>query len=50
MPVLTYIDRDKNFPIVIADVFQKTTQQTPGRVVVACTRRLAHYDLLTRED
>ena len=30
--------------IVIVDVFQKTTQQTPTRVIQDCRRRLAQYD------
>lgn len=36
--------------IVIADVFQKTTQQTPTRVILDCQRRLRQYDVLSRED
>lgn len=36
--------------IVIADVFQKTTQQTPPRVIADSARRLGLYDQLTRED
>ena len=36
--------------IVIADVFQKTTQQTPRHVVADCKRRLRLYDQVTRED
>jgi phage-related protein len=36
--------------IVIADVFQKTTQQTPTRVIQDCQRRLRQYDALSRED
>jgi phage-related protein len=36
--------------IVIADVFQKTTRQTPVRVIADCKRRLALYDQVTRED
>ena len=35
---------------VIADVFQKTTPQTPARVIADCARRLALYDRLTPED
>lgn len=35
--------------IVIADVFQKTTQQTPNRVIQDCRRRLARYDAATNE-
>jgi phage-related protein len=35
--------------IIIADVFQKTTQQTPARVVADCARRLRLYDETTRE-
>jgi len=34
---------DKN-AIVIADVFEKKTQQTPKRVIEACKRRLRDYD------
>ncbi len=30
--------------IVIADVFQKTTQKTPKRVIENCQRRLKLYD------
>jgi phage-related protein len=30
--------------IVIADVFAKTTRQTPDRVVMECRRRLRLYD------
>ena len=36
--------------IVIADVFQKTTQQTPPRVIADCARRLGLYDQVTREE
>ncbi|MCX5767436.1 MAG: type II toxin-antitoxin system RelE/ParE family toxin [Gemmatimonadetes bacterium] len=36
--------------VVIADVFQKTTQQTPARVLADCSRRLKLYDRLTQED
>ncbi len=35
--------------IVIADVFPKTTQQTPTRVIADCKRRLRLYDQLNRE-
>ncbi len=41
------LDRDA---IVIADVFQKTTQQTPVRVIYDCQRRLSAYDAAGRED
>lgn len=41
------LDRDA---IVIADVFQKTTQQTPVRVIQACRRRLAQYDAAAGAD
>lgn len=34
--------------IVIADVFQKTTAQTPTRVIDDCRRRLRLYDAATR--
>ena len=30
--------------ILIADVFQKTTQTTPVHIIVACKRRLRRYD------
>lgn len=30
--------------IVIADVFRKTTRQTPQRVIATCKRRLTQYD------
>lgn len=36
--------------VVMADVFQKTTQQTPARVIADCKRRLKQYDQLARED
>ena len=36
--------------IVLADVFRKTTQQTPTRVIADCKRRLRLYDQLSRED
>lgn len=36
--------------IVIVDVFQKTTQQTPVRVIQDCRRRLARYDAAVGED
>ena len=36
--------------IVLADVFPKTTQQTPARVMTDCKRRLRLYDQLSRED
>ena len=36
--------------IVIADVFPKTTQHTPARVIADCKRRLRLYDQLSRED
>jgi phage-related protein len=41
------LDRDA---IIIADVFQKTTQATPARVIADCARRLKQYDHVTRED
>ena len=34
--------------IVIADVFAKTTQQTPKQVIETCQRRLAKYDEATK--
>ena len=36
--------------IVIADVFQKTTQQTPSHVIDDCRRRLRLYDAAARGD
>lgn len=36
--------------VVIADVFRKTTQRTPVRVIADCARRLEHYDRLTGEE
>lgn len=36
--------------VVIAEVFQKSTRQTPVRVISESERRLALYDQLTRED
>ena len=39
--IIYRIDQDA---IVIADVFAKTTQQTPKRVIDACRNRLARYD------
>ena len=30
--------------IIIADVFQKKTAQTPVAVIQRCKRRLSHYD------
>jgi phage-related protein len=35
--------------IVIGDVFRKTTQQTPPRVIADCKRRLRLYDQLSGE-
>ena len=36
--------------ILIVDVFQKSTQQTPTRILQDCQRRLRQYDALSRED
>ena len=36
--------------VVIADVFQKTTQQTPHRIIVECQRRLQRYDSVANEE
>lgn len=41
--IIYRIDEDA---IVIADVFRKTTQQTPKRVIEDCRRRLRLYDAL----
>jgi phage-related protein len=43
--VMYRIDADA---ILIADVFQKTTAQTPARVIDDCRRRLRLYDAATR--
>ena len=45
--VVYRIDADA---IVIADVFQKTTAQTPVRVLEDCRRRLRLYDAAHRGD
>jgi phage-related protein len=42
--IIYRIDRDA---IIIADVFQKTTQQTPKRVIDDSRRRLRQYDALS---
>jgi phage-related protein len=39
--IIYRIDKDA---IVIADVFDKKTQQTPKRVIETCKRRLRDYD------
>jgi len=39
--IIYRIDRDA---VVIADVFEKKTQETPKRVIDACKRRLRDYD------
>jgi phage-related protein len=53
---LRIVDRDKTWRIIykidvdviiIADVFQKTTQQTPKRAIDDCRRRLRQYDALS---
>jgi phage-related protein len=53
---LRIVDRDKTWRIiyrvdrdavVIVDVFRKTTQQTPKRVMDDCRRRLSQYDALS---
>jgi phage-related protein len=36
--------------IVVADVFRKTTQATPKRVIDDCQRRLRLYDAAVRDD
>jgi phage-related protein len=36
--------------IVIAEVFQKTTQQTPKQVIEICKRRLRQYDRIVGGD
>jgi phage-related protein len=56
---LRVVDADKTWrivyridpdAIVIADVFQKTTRQTPRLVIETCKRRLRQYDVLTPEE
>ncbi len=44
--IIYRIDSDA---IVIADVFQKTTQKTPKRAIENCQRRLKLYDLSSGE-
>jgi phage-related protein len=50
---LRIVDRDRTWRIIyridedailVADVFQKTTQTTPVHTIVACKRRLRGYD------
>jgi phage-related protein len=50
---LRIVDQDKTWRIVyridedailVADVFQKTTEATPVHIIVACKRRLRSYD------
>ena len=36
--------------VVIAEVFQKTTQQTPPRVIADCKRRLRQYEIAANEE
>ena len=45
--VVYRIDSDA---IIVADVFRKTTQQTPVRVMTDCSRRLRLYDRVSSED
>ncbi|MBW4561123.1 MAG: type II toxin-antitoxin system RelE/ParE family toxin [Mojavia pulchra JT2-VF2] len=35
--------------IVILDVFNKTTQKTPKRVIQNCQKRLSLYDKISKE-
>jgi phage-related protein len=51
-------DADKNWRIfyridsdavVIAEVYPKTTERTPARIIAACRRRLAQYDQAIRD-
>lgn len=44
--ILYRIDADA---IIIADVFRKTTERTPSRVIQSCRRRLHQYDALARK-
>jgi phage-related protein len=44
--IIYRIDSDA---IVIADVFQKTTQKTPQRVIHNCQKRLKLYDQIVQE-
>ncbi|HEV2664332.1 MAG TPA: type II toxin-antitoxin system RelE/ParE family toxin [Blastocatellia bacterium] len=41
--IIYRIDEDA---IILLDVFQKSTQRTPQRVIAACRRRLKRYDEL----
>jgi phage-related protein len=45
--VVYWLDADA---VVITDVFQKTTAQTPKRVIEDCRRRLRLYDAAARGD
>ena len=36
--------------VVIVEVFRKTIQQTPARVIADCRRRLREFDLASREE
>lgn len=36
--------------VVVVDVFQKTTSQTPARVIAECARALRQYDRLSGEN
>lgn len=39
--IIYRIDADA---IVVVDVFNKTTRETPKAVIMSCRRRLRHYD------
>src|SRR4051794_7167418 len=43
--IIYRVDKDA---IVIAEVFPKTTRQTPQRVIGSCQRRLSLYDVTIR--
>ena len=36
--------------VVVADIFQKATQQTPVLIIEVCKKRLRRYDARTQED
>lgn len=51
---LRIVDEDKSWrivyrldpnEIVIAEVFNKTTRETPGYIIETCRRRFRHYDM-----
>lgn len=45
--IIYRIDEDR---ILIVEVFNKTTRQTPDAVIKVCQRRLAEYDRATKDE